>query len=318
MYQLANVYLVLLAGSVFDSLSEAIDDPASIITLIGTALPSVSVFFINYLLTSLLSGIPAILLRLNNVIIFRIYRIIFKEKQLTRRQLVSGPLSDCSVDYGTTLPDFLYILCITQLYWVISPLLLLVSTLYFVSMYIVWKYQYLYVIVRNYESGGIYWYGLYKYSMIGLISGAVTMTSFIGLKQGVLQTPLMLPLFAVIIYCWRYTESCFLTLSMNLPYSSAVNTDLGRSDEHNEVNIATHDRILASFTENFNKQPNLTNTEKLYPYPYRINGIPLLNKDGVLNEIYHDDDPVGVDVAAEAGKYVHDTNRGMVMNNLHV
>ncbi len=35
MYQLANVYLILLAGSVFDSLEDAISDPASIINLIG-------------------------------------------------------------------------------------------------------------------------------------------------------------------------------------------------------------------------------------------------------------------------------------------
>eukprot|EP01034_Spumella_vulgaris_P024588 gene24588-30954_t len=42
LYQLANVFLILLAGSVFNSLSDAISNPSSIITLIGTALPSVS------------------------------------------------------------------------------------------------------------------------------------------------------------------------------------------------------------------------------------------------------------------------------------
>src|SRR4051812_31242637 len=118
MYELANVYLSLLAGSLFNSLLAAIKNPLSIVGLIGNAIPSVSVFFINYMITVFLSGVPSAILSIGSVVIFRLYRIFFREPQLTRRTLVKGPLSDNAVNYGTTLPDFLYSLCITQLFWV--------------------------------------------------------------------------------------------------------------------------------------------------------------------------------------------------------
>lgn len=88
MYQIANVYLMLLAGSLFNALNDAIANPASIIFLIGKALPSVSIFFINLLLTQLLSGFPGLLLRIGPLIVYKLYRGIFGEKALTRRILV--------------------------------------------------------------------------------------------------------------------------------------------------------------------------------------------------------------------------------------
>ena len=35
---------------------------------------------------------------------------------------------------------------------------------------------------------------------------------------GIKQSPLMLPLPFIILYCWRYTEQKFLSLSSNIPY----------------------------------------------------------------------------------------------------
>ena len=63
MYQLANVYLLLLAGSLFDSLNDALSDPASVLRLISSALPSVAVFFMNFILTAWLAGLSITLLR---------------------------------------------------------------------------------------------------------------------------------------------------------------------------------------------------------------------------------------------------------------
>eukprot|EP01034_Spumella_vulgaris_P024035 gene24035-30331_t len=315
LYQLANVFLILLAGSVFSSLSAAIDNPASIITLIGTALPAASVFFINYMLTTLLSGVPNVMLRLNNIVIFYAYRWIFGEKGMTRRMYLEGPLADCNIDYGTMLPDFLYVICITQLYWVIAPVLLIVSTMFFGASYMVWKYQYMYVVVRSYESGGVFFYGLYKYSMIGLMAGAITMIAFMGIKQGAAQTPLLIPLLAMIIYSWRYTEKQFKKLSENLPYSSAVHVDTGRGDVHDAVDTAGIQRLMDSFTEGFNKQPNLTETDPAYPYPYRINGVDLFDhKTGVLNEVYHSDTPKGVNLSELEERYSLETQKRENMN----
>ncbi len=145
-------------------------------------------FFINYTITSLLSGVPGVLLNVVKLLIFRLlYRLIFKPASLTRRTLVEGPLGNTTVNYGTLLPNFLYIVCITQLYWVIAPILLFVSTLFFAASYVAWKYQYLNVIVNSFKSGGDFFFGLYNKSMVGLLCGTVAMIAFMGIKQGALH-----------------------------------------------------------------------------------------------------------------------------------
>jgi len=44
-YQIANVYLILLAGSMFGALADVINDPMSIVSLLAASLPGVSTFF---------------------------------------------------------------------------------------------------------------------------------------------------------------------------------------------------------------------------------------------------------------------------------
>jgi len=91
MYQIANVYLLLLAGSVFDSLESAIDNPASIIDLISAALPKQSVFFVNYILTSWLGCVPLILLQIVPTLLLAMYRCCFNSDRVTRPMLKGGP-----------------------------------------------------------------------------------------------------------------------------------------------------------------------------------------------------------------------------------
>jgi hypothetical protein len=79
--------------------------------------------------------------------------------------------------------------------------------------------------------------------------------------------------------------------------------DTGRGDAHDAVDAEAIERLLATFTESFNKQPNLTQTDKAFPYPYRINDTPLFDASGVLSEVYHSDTPEGVNLAELEGRY---------------
>ena len=91
MYQIANVYLLLLAGSVFDSLENAIDDPSSILDLVSSALPNQSVFFVNYVLTTWLGGTPLVLLQLVPILLLILYRLIDNSERITRSKVKSWP-----------------------------------------------------------------------------------------------------------------------------------------------------------------------------------------------------------------------------------
>lgn len=284
MYQLANVYLLLLTGSAFNSLGDMIDDPESILNYISAALPTSSVFFINFIITQIFAGIPLIYLRIGPMLYFNFIRYTNNEKKLTRRTLFEGPLADATIEYGTTLPDALYVLCITLLYWVISPMVLVAAVLFFGGSYIAYKYQYLYVVVRKSESGGQYWYGLYNYSMMGLLFSTATIMTYMSIKEAIEQAPLLLPLPFIIIFAWRYTEGRFKALSENVPYSIAVAEDTDPS---------AHAKTK-TFTEDYLKQPALIAPKTVFPYPYRIGGMPLLDENGRVSSVYIEDLPEGV------------------------
>lgn len=277
LYQIANVYLLLLTGSAITSVSDVIDDPAAILNYISAALPTTSVFFINFTITSLFSGVPLNLLNIGPFLYMTALRYLSKEKSLTRRTVMEGPLSSGSLEYGTALPGELYILCIMLLYWIIAPILLLVATFYFGGAYIVLKYNVVYVLERKYESGGRFWYGLYDYSMLALMVSTITFIFYMSISQGVMQAPLLLPLPILIIFAWRYTETKYKDLSLHVPYSTAVTADLKTEGE------AVHD----TFTENYLKQPNMIAPKVIYPYPYRIDGHrKLFDDNGLVDAVY--------------------------------
>lgn len=146
LYSLANVFLVVVSGSIFSSLSKAIKDPTSIVDLLGTALPSVSTFFINFVITQLLSGVPMAMLRLGPLIMLYLTKK-FNGKSVTERVLFSGPLAPATIEYGAFFPAILYIVALFTVYWTIAPILAFVCFLYFLATYIVYVYQFLFVIV---------------------------------------------------------------------------------------------------------------------------------------------------------------------------
>ena len=93
LYQLANIYILLLAGSVYGSLKDLISNPRGILNTIGESLPTVSVFFINFIITTWLSGVPLLLLRLYPSFLFEIYMVFYNPKRITRSMLKGGPYS---------------------------------------------------------------------------------------------------------------------------------------------------------------------------------------------------------------------------------
>jgi hypothetical protein len=102
----------------FNALADAIANPASIITLLAAALPSVSVFFSNYIITEILTSTTGELLQLVPMLIYNVYKKVFGERTLTQRTLLQGPLAAVEVDYGSMLPNFLFVVCIVLTYMV--------------------------------------------------------------------------------------------------------------------------------------------------------------------------------------------------------
>lgn len=299
LYQIANVYLILLAGSIFGALNDAIDDPTSILSLLANSLPGVSTFFLNLLLTLLLSGVPLALLRLVPALIYRIYRsCCCGERKLTRRDLIEGPLADATVDYATLLPQFLYVLCIAVTYWVIAPFVVFVAGLVFASNYLVYKHQLCYVYVNKNETGGLFFYKLYNFSMTGLMASAVLMIVYLAIKEGVAQAPLLIPL-PIVIYCvWCYTEEKFKALSTALAYDEVVRAN--HADTVTAVHSSNEAAVAHTVQSDFFTHPALRGDTDVSPEVYRLAGedgtaLSLFTAEGRLNDAYFMSTTVSLD-----------------------
>ena len=249
----------------------------------------------------------------------------------------------------------LYVLCIVLLCWVIAPMVLLLATCLFWSWYFTWKYEFVFIITRTFESGGMFWYRIYRYSMTGLMAGTITFMAYMGIKEGISQGPLLLPLPFIIFICWRHTEKRFRNASMNLAFGTALQKEKPFSIDNNSTSsnyssrnnssdlailetnplsnfAATHwnpaeserndaeeaqavdnsnssnpaessksvlpvSHVSSTFRDDFMTQPNLLCPTRLYPYPYRLYNIPLLDHYGALSEVYLEEIPEGVDPA---------------------
>ena len=71
-YQLANVYITVTAGSILDSLGEIVEHPSSILAILGKSLPNVVGYFVTFIVTKILAGLPLILLRSGALVSWRI------------------------------------------------------------------------------------------------------------------------------------------------------------------------------------------------------------------------------------------------------
>jgi hypothetical protein len=133
------VYLILLAGSVFNVLTGLIANPLSIVSLLGAAIPSVAVFFINLILIKFLMGVSLMLSRIGPLLVTKLYSSCFNQKKFSIRAFLAGPLARVVYDYGVGIPGLLYIVVVFLLYWVIAPVVSGVSALFFMATYATFK-----------------------------------------------------------------------------------------------------------------------------------------------------------------------------------
>ena len=185
--QVVNVLLVVtLAGGVFQVLDSLLNNPASVVELLATSIPSVSTFFMTFLLLNGLVGSSVLLLQPGPLII----------KWLKRKFLGSTPRSMLAakqmtdINYGTVVPAHTLAFCISRrhsqgssrltrgvalIYAVQAPLILLSAVVYFGLHYVALRYQFLYVYYRSYESSGLHFQKAVQHVFTGLYLMAITL-----------------------------------------------------------------------------------------------------------------------------------------------
>jgi hypothetical protein len=190
-YQLANIYVTVTAGSILDSLAEILDHPSNAFALLGTSVPSVVGYFIMFLFTKILAGLPIELLAINRLLRRIFSAFICRDRIMTQREL-DEEYKPIPLRLGQEYPNQLLVIVIMFTYATISPVILPVGALYFFSAFVVYKKQLLLVRVSTFESGGIFFPTACKRTMMGLVAAQITLIGYTVLRQGYYQPTILL------------------------------------------------------------------------------------------------------------------------------
>ncbi|ORX83949.1 DUF221-domain-containing protein [Anaeromyces robustus] len=205
-YQLFNIMLIFtVVGTIFNTITDILNDPKSIMTILAEQFPKVSPFFMNYVI---LQGFLCLQIQLINPGSFLLNFILrfFKFCKTPREFSNASDPVNISLNYGYhyTIPLLIFVIVLT--YCCISPLILIFGLIYFIAAYIIYKYQFLYIHYPKYETYGVYAPMIVNRCMTGLIIFQFTMVGIISLKTeslyGIYVGPLI-PLSFLVLWWFK-------------------------------------------------------------------------------------------------------------------
>jgi hypothetical protein len=269
-YQLANVYVAVGLGSIANSIHDIIESPKSILSILGTSLPSFSIYFTGLLVVKCFTSVPIEMMRLWPLIRFLFLSCCTNKKKTTRRELRAGVFADIPLVYGWIYPNILMVMMILCTYACIAPFATPFAWLYYCFAYVMYRYQLLYVYVNPYQSGGFMWYSVFDRSMISLLGGVLVLLSYFMIRQtnhkdfSGLYFYALLPLPVVILIFWHKCHKKFTKPSSSLSLEKAI-----------EIDVLTSERVAAgkvvpqqTFKRKLFRQPVLAEGQ-LKPAAYR-------------------------------------------------
>ena len=140
-----SIHSIHLTGSIASSLHQIIESPSSILSILGTSLPSLSIYFTNLLIVKTFTAVPLEMLRVWPLIEILSVRMCQDKKKCTIRELKTGAFANPPMLYGWIYPNLLMVLMIISTYCCIAPLLVPFGMLFYAFAYIMYKVQTLFM-----------------------------------------------------------------------------------------------------------------------------------------------------------------------------
>ncbi|KAJ8611258.1 hypothetical protein CTAYLR_004160 [Chrysophaeum taylorii] len=257
--QIINLWLTVVAGSVWDALKEIIRHPSKFFKFIGKTLPAVSVYFVELVVIKTFLSL------------FWEYARVFPWLRLRAAKLAAGGALTArdhrdkrylspEMPYGSTYSTLLMVLVFALLFAVIAPLVYLFVLIYFVAALVVYTHQALHVYIPVYEGGGIFFFPVYTYLINTLIATQITVFGFLLVKKAWWQAALTFFL-PVATYCFKgHVQHEFVPPcdKPSLQLLLEQDANLARAADPGRPSL---DALVARFDENLYRQPELDETD---------------------------------------------------------
>lgn len=241
LFQFANLWLILIGGSLFNQIDQVLNSEEGestsetqaildFLDVIATALPGASTFFMNMIIVASFGAFGMELSMIPTYATTLIFRILSPEAARTQRQ-IDDAKSPPSIIWGQQIPPIIFIFLVSFLYMPIVPLMEVFGLVYFVGSYIVWKHQCLHVYAQEFEGGGeATWQKVFGFLMACLYIGEGVFISFMGIKQAPIQASLGFVPLAVTAYVHRALNRKFIAPTKNLSLEAAATVDIEDGD----------------------------------------------------------------------------------------
>lgn len=226
MYQFANLWLILIGGSLFNQIDLLLRDIGQVVDIIARALPGASTFFVNMVLLGSFADFGMELSLLPTYGIKLLMSILQPEAMRTQRQLDEAKKPP-SVVWGQTVPRVVFIILVVILYMPIVPIMEFFGLIYFSGMYLVWKHQCLHVYAQDFEGGGdTTWRNVFVFLMACIYMGEAVFIAYMGIKEAPTQAALAgIPLIITILVHRILSRNVIQPLK-NLSLEVAANVDI--------------------------------------------------------------------------------------------
>mmetsp|Transcript_5824 Transcript_5824/g.8516 ORF Transcript_5824/g.8516 Transcript_5824/m.8516 type:complete len:960 (-) Transcript_5824:642-3521(-) len=255
-YLLANIYITVTSASVWDSLQDIIDNPSETTDLLGRSLPQVVGYFMSFILTKTLVGLPSTLIRWGDLSRYIFLYLSFSKDKMSQRELDIVYRKQV-IKYGREYPNFLLVISICFTYACIAPVILPVAAIYFFFASYVYKTQLLHVFFPNYEGGGIMFPTACHRLLVGLICGQLTLIGYLTIKDAYSQATILFPAVLTTAYFMGYCQRTYVSTCASLTMERARLIDETLSPA-----------VVRTFSANTYRQPVL-NEIAAEPLPYR-------------------------------------------------
>ncbi|OAA50486.1 DUF221 domain-containing protein [Metarhizium rileyi] len=171
-----QVLQVFLIRSVTDAASTAIvqiaGDPSQVFSILGSALPTTSNFYISYFIVQGLTIAIGVVTQVVGMVIFK---LLYKFLGSTPRAKYTKWTTLSAILWGSLLPVYTNIVVISIVYSVIAPIILFWSTLALFMFYVAYRYNLLFVSDTAVDTQGLIYPRALKQLFTGIYLGEIVM-----------------------------------------------------------------------------------------------------------------------------------------------
>jgi len=230
-FQVLTVWLgTMVVGSFLSQLNQWIDDPGSAVDLLGTAVPKTASFWLTFYALSALWTVPFSGLNIIGLIIYWI-----KSKIAATEKARARCWQDQKVSYGANVVDVTFAIMIGLIYCIIQPVITVMVLIFFMTSFVVAKYNAIYKLRPAYESGGLIWPKIHTQIVFSLVLAQLVLVFILAIKK-VIWAPIIVAITIPLSLITHFTiKKRFGPPQLILSYRGAAD-----ADNHDEMEKEMH------------------------------------------------------------------------------